>query len=66
MAVDKLSATILTIQGDGDYDRCATLVNDYANIGAVLASDLDLLAKKGIPVDIIFEQGAGTLGLFNK
>jgi len=66
IAVDKLSETILTIQGDGDYDRCATLVKDYANIGETLASDLDLLAKKGIPVDIIFEQGAGTLGLFNK
>lgn len=66
IAVDKLSETILTIQGDGDYDRCATLVMDYANIGETLASDLDLLAKKGIPVDIIFEQGAGTLGLFNK
>ena len=66
IAVDKLSETILTIQGDGDYDRCAALVSDYANIGETLAGDLDMLAKKGIPVDIIFEQGAGTLGLFNK
>jgi hypothetical protein len=34
-----------------------------AQIGPALRSDLDRLAGAGIPVDIVFEQGLAVLGL---
>jgi hypothetical protein len=33
------------------------------NISPQLQADLDRLASQAIPVDIVFEQGAGVLGL---
>ena len=62
-AMNSLSELILTFQGDGDYDGVATLVGEKANIKEQLQADLDRLAEKGIPVDIIFEQGVEVLGL---
>ena len=62
-AMNSLSELILTFQGDGDYDGVATLVGEKANIKEQLQADLDRLAEKGIPVDIIFEQGVEELGL---
>lgn len=62
-AMDELSQLILTLQGDGDYDGVATLVDEKAKIGSSLKNDLDRLADAGIPVDIIFEQGKEVLGL---
>ena len=62
-AMDALSEKILTLQGDGDYQGVVDLLNTYGSIGESLQSDLDMLAQKGIPVDIIFEQGADVLGL---
>jgi hypothetical protein len=62
-ATDALSKKILTLQGDGDYEGVAALVADKANIREGLQADLDMLAEKGIPVDIIFEQGVDVLGL---
>lgn len=56
-AVNELSNIILTIQGDGDYDEAAELINTKGVIGEVLASDLDRLHQLGIPIDIVFEQG---------
>ncbi len=58
-----LSREILTIQGDGDYDRAATLIGEQGVIGGELQGDLDRLATAGIPVDIVFEQGVEVLGL---
>jgi hypothetical protein len=62
-AMDALSAKILMLQGDGDYDGVSKLVNDMAVIKPELQADLNRLQAKGIPVDIIFEQGASVLGL---
>lgn len=62
-AMDALSEIILVLQGDGDYDGVANLVAKKGKIGADLKSDLDRLAAKGIPVDIVFEQGVKVLGL---
>ena len=62
-AMEALSETILTLQGNGNYDGVARLVAQQANIGGQLQADLDRLAAKGIPVDIIFDQGVHTLGL---
>jgi len=62
-AMDQLSQLILTLQGDGNYDEVATLVQTTAVIRPALQADLDKLADAGIPVDIVFEQGVDVLGL---
>jgi len=62
-AANELSSIILKLQGDGDYEGVAKLVSEKGKIGSDLKSDLDLLAEKGIPVDIVFNQGVEVLGL---
>ena len=62
-AMDALSKKILILQGDGDYDGVATFVADKGVIKSQLQADLDNLSDLGIPVDVIFEQGAEVLGL---
>jgi hypothetical protein len=62
-AVNSLSNLILTIQGDGDYDRAVWLTNKYGVMGEELQSALKRIEDKDIPVDIVFEQGLVTLGL---
>jgi hypothetical protein len=56
-AVDTLSAKILTLQGDGDYEGVSKFVEEMGVIGAGLQGDLDRLGAAGIPVDVVFEQG---------
>lgn len=62
-AVEALSREILTIQGDGAYDRAAAMVGELGVIGPELQHDLDRLSDAAIPVDIVFEQGVDVLGL---
>jgi len=62
-AMTALSEIILTLQGDGDYDGVAALVNEKGKIGAGLQADLDRLSEANIPVDVVFEQGVDVLGL---
>lgn len=63
VAMDELSNIILTLQGDGNYDTVKKFVNKYGEMKPTLKDDIALLAKKGIPVDVIFEQGVDVLGL---
>ncbi len=62
-AMNSLAEKILTLQGDGDYEGVKKLMADKGAIGAGLQADLDRLSGAGIPVDIVFEQGAAVLGL---
>jgi hypothetical protein len=62
-ATRDLSSLLLQLQGDGDYAGANQLVQEKGVIGPQLQSELDLLTKKGIPVDVIFRQGADVLGL---
>lgn len=62
-ATDSLSATILRFQATGDYDGVAAWMERMGVIRPELQADLDRLAAKGIPVDVIFEQGEEVLGL---
>ena len=64
-AVEALSELILTLQGDGDYDGVAKLVETMGVIKPDLASDLARLEAASIPVDIHFNQGKKVLGLAN-
>ena len=62
-AMRDLSALLLTLQGDGDYEGAAELTNGKGVIGRQLQADLDRLTAAGIPVDITFNQGHIELGL---
>ncbi len=61
MATDSLSARILMLQGDGDFEAAEAFVEDYATVGPELQADLDRLNEAGIPVDITFVQGMTAL-----
>ena len=62
-AMNELSGLILKLQGDGDYEGTAKLVQEKGGIGPELQKDLDKLADKKIPVDLVFKQGTDVLGL---
>jgi len=62
-AVRELGATILTLQGNGDYAAVDAFVAEMGNVGEALQADIDRLADAAIPVDIVFEQGVEVLGL---
>jgi hypothetical protein len=62
-AIASLSSLILTIQGDGDYERAAGLLQKYGEMDEELKSALKRIEEKDIPVDIVFEQGMEALGL---
>ncbi|MEM1180716.1 MAG: Zn-dependent hydrolase [Acidobacteriota bacterium] len=62
-AVAALSEKILTLQGDGDKAAVGAFVEQYGKVGPQLQADLDRLSAAGIPVDVVFEQGLGVLGL---
>lgn len=63
MATDSLSATILRLQGNGDYDGVKAYMQRYGAIDDQLQGDLGRLSSAGIPVDIVFDQGTAVLGL---
>ncbi len=63
VAMEEMSNMILTLQGNGDYDGVAKLVDEKGLISAELQADLDRLSDANIPVDVIYEQGTETLGL---
>lgn len=62
-AMNELSALILTLQGNGDKAAVEKAQKERGIIKPELQTDLDMLAQKGIPVDIIFEQGVDVLGM---
>lgn len=62
-AVSSLSALILKLQGDGNKEGVAQLMEEKGKVGEELQKDLDRLNEAGIPVDVVFEQGVEVLGL---
>lgn len=62
-AMNGLSNLILTLQGNGDKSAVENLMKEKAVVRPDLQADLNRLQKKGIPVDITFEQGVKVLGL---
>ena len=63
VAMEKLSNLILTLQGDGDYQKVDQLIATHGDIKEELQKDLDKLSKANIPVDVTFKQGKQVLGL---
>ena len=60
-AVDSLAGKILRFQGDGDYAGVTRFLAEQGKLSPVLQQDLARLGSKGIPVDILFEQGPEVL-----
>jgi hypothetical protein len=61
-AMNGLSEMILTLQGNGNKEAVAKAQKENAIVSNELQNDLNRLSKKGIPVDIVFEQGVDVLG----
>lgn len=62
-ATNALSALILRLQGDGDYEGVGKLLEEKGMIDEELQKDLNRLTEMEIPVDVTFKQGMETLGL---
>lgn len=62
-AIRDLAGVILKFQGDGDYDGLGEFNAKYQVMTSVLEANLERLAREGIPVDVVFEQGLDVLGL---
>ncbi len=62
-AMIDLSAEILVIQGNGDYEKAQSMIKEKGVITPELQKDLDRIAEAGIPRDIVFKQGLEVLGL---
>lgn len=63
VAMNDLSNFIITLQGNGDKVAVEKAQQTKGIIEPELQGDLDRLSKKGIPVDLIFEQGVDVLGV---
>jgi hypothetical protein len=63
VAVDSLGSVILRFQGDGDYEGVKRFMAARSTLSPTLQGDLARLGDKGIPVDVVFEQGKAVLGL---
>lgn len=62
VAMNGLSNLLLTIQGDGDYEKASQLLATKGIISGGLAKSLSRLTDANIPVDINFVQGKEVLG----
>lgn len=62
-ASDKWAATILTFQGEGDYEGVSAYINENAIIRDNLQKELNDLQNANIPIDVVFEQGKDILGI---
>jgi hypothetical protein len=58
-----LSELILTVQGDGDYEKAKSMISETGFIREGLQKDLNRISEAGIPRDIVFEQGPEVLGV---
>jgi len=62
-AVDQLAEQVLRFQGDGDHAAVSRFMSERGRLSPQLQQDLERLGTRGIPVDIVFEQGVDVLGL---
>jgi len=62
-AVEEMTARLLVLQGDGDYDGAARWYASTSTVHDVVRSDVERVARQGIPIDVVYEQGIDVLGL---
>ena len=61
--MNSLAKLIITLQGNGDRLAVEKAQKTNGIIATELQGDLNRLGKKGIPVDLVFEQGVDVLGM---
>ncbi|MCF8295605.1 MAG: Zn-dependent hydrolase [Bacteroidales bacterium] len=65
-AVKSLANEIIVMQGNGDYDAAARMIEKYGKIDEALKNTLESLKTQNIPVDVVFNQGHANLNLTGK
>ncbi len=63
LAINEWSAFILSVEGEGDYDKAVSYMKENGNVRPELQKGLDKLTTANIPKDVVFEQGKAALGL---
>ncbi|MCX7954269.1 MAG: Zn-dependent hydrolase [Bacteroidales bacterium] len=56
-AIKEFVSLMLTIQGNGDYEKAKSLISEYANLTPEIKTILIKINEANIPKDIIFNQG---------
>ena len=62
-AINEWSAFILSIEGEGDYDKAVNYMKENGKVRPELQAGLEKLKTANIPKDIVFDQGKAALGL---
>lgn len=62
-AINEWSALILSIEGDGDYDKAVSYMLENGKVRPELQKGLDKLKTANIAKDVVFDQGKAALGL---
>lgn len=62
-AVNEWSAFILSVEGDGDYNKAVNYMKANGLVRPDLQTGLDKLKTANIPKDVVFDQGKAALGL---
>jgi len=62
-AINEWSAFILSVEGEGDYDKAVSYMKENGKVRPDLQAGLDLLKTANIPKDVVFDQGKVALGL---
>jgi len=63
VAIDKWSAFILSVEGDGDYQKAVSYMQENGKIREELQVGIEKLKTARIPKDVVFEQGKAAIGL---
>ncbi len=62
-AVAEWSAFILSVEGEGDYDKAVSYMKENGKVRPELQAGLELLKTANIPKDVVFDQGVAAIGL---
>jgi len=62
-AMNEWSAFILQIEGDGNYDKAVSYLNENGKVREGLRNGIEKLKTAKIPKDVVFDQGKNALGL---
>jgi hypothetical protein len=62
-AINEWSAFILSVEGEGDYEKAVNYMKENGKVRPDLQKGLDKLKTANIPKDVVFDQGKVALGL---
>ena len=62
-AINEWSALILSVEGEGDYDKSVNYMKENGKVRPELQAGLDKLKTANIPKDVVFDQGKDALGM---